>query len=207
MLTVENLECKKNDRIIFSELGFTLFLGSALIISGKNGSGKTSLLKILAGISKESKGKILWSGENIEDFRDDFNGDLQFIGHKNFLKQDVSVLENLLFYAKLHDSEMLLPAALHFFKLEEFAEKKVKELSAGWQKRVQLAKLLACPATIWLLDEPSNNLDVAGKKLLRGLIETHLENSGVVLMATHDEEFFKLGALVSLEDFIGQISF
>ncbi len=201
MLTIENLECKKNERIIFSALGFTLFLGSALIVSGKNGSGKTSLLKIIAGISKESKGKILWSGENIEDFRDDFNGDLQFIGHKNFLKQDVTVLENLLFYAKLHDSEILIPAALRFFKLEEKIDEKVKNLSAGWQKRVQLARLLACPATIWVLDEPSNNLDAEGKKLLKGLIETQLENSGVVVMATHDEEFFKLGARVCLEDF------
>ena len=201
MLTIENLECKKNERTIFSELGFTLFLGSALIVSGKNGSGKTSLLKIIAGISKESKGKILWSGENIEDFRNDFNGDLQFIGHKNFLKQDSSVLENLLFYAKLHDSETLIPAALRFFKLEEKMDERVKNLSAGWQKRVQLARLLACPATIWVLDEPSNNLDAAGKKLLKGLIETQLENRGVVVMATHDEEFFKLGARVCLEDF------
>lgn len=202
MLTVENLQCKKNERIIFTELGFSLFLGSALIISGKNGSGKTSLLKILAGLSKESKGKILWSGENIEDFRDDFNGDLQFIGHKNFLKQDSTVQDNLLFYAKLYGSEMLIPAALRFFKLEEKAGEKVKNLSAGWQKRVQLAKLLACPATIWILDEPSNNLDTEGKRLLKGLVETHLENSGVVIIATHDEEFFKLGAHLSLEDFL-----
>jgi len=205
MLTVENLQCTKNERIIFSALGFSLFLGAALIVSGKNGSGKTSLLKILTGLSKESKGKILWSGKNIEDFRDDFYGDLQFIGHKNFLKQDSTVQDNLNFYAKLHDSEMLISAALRFFKLEEKAEEKVKNLSAGWQKRVQLAKLLACPATIWVLDEPSNNLDVEGKKLLKGLIETHLENSGVVVMATHDEEFFKMGALLCLEDFCGVI--
>lgn len=201
MLTVENLECKKNERVIFSGLGFSLFLGAALIVSAKNGAGKTSLLKILAGISKESKGNICWNGENIENFRDDFNGDLQFIGHKNFLKQEMTVLDNLLFYARLHSSEMLVPAALRFFKLDEKVDEKVANLSAGWQKRVQLARLLACPATIWILDEPSNNLDAEGKKLLRGLIETQLANGAMVVMTTHDEELFDLGAKLCLEDF------
>ncbi len=201
MLTVENLQCKKNGRVIFSDLGFSLFLGSALVISGKNGSGKTSLLKIIAGISKESKGKILWSGENIENFRDDFNGDLQFIGHKNFLKQDLTVLENLVFYAQLTGGEMLISAALHFFKLEEKIDEKIKNLSAGWQKKVQLAKLLICPTTIWILDEPSAHLDAKAKKLLHGLIETHLQNSGIVILATHEEEFFNLGGKLNLEDF------
>ena len=201
MLSVENLCFKKNDKIIFEDVGFSLFVGAALIISGKNGAGKTSLLKILAGISKESKGKILWSGQDINNFRSDFNGDLQFIGHKNFLKQELTVLENLLFYASLHGSETLIGAALNFFKLEDKADEKVKNLSAGWQKRVQLARLLACPATIWILDEPTNHLDAEGKKLLRGLIKTKLENQGVVLLATHEESFFDIGARLEMGDF------
>ncbi len=202
MLTVENLACYKNDQKIFDNLSLSLFLGSALIVSGKNGSGKTSFLKILAGILKEAKGNILWSGENIINFRDDFNGDLQFIGHKNFLKQDLTVLENLEFYASLHDSLMSVVPALSFFKLTDKADILVKKLSAGWQKRVQLAKLLACPATIWILDEPANHLDSEGKKLLYGLIQTKLENSGMVIMSSHDEMFFKLGAKINMEDFV-----
>lgn len=201
MLTVENLCLHKNDKKIFSDLGFSLFVGAALILVGSNGSGKTSLLKIIAGISKESKGKILWDGENIEDFRADFNGDLQFIGHKNFLKPELTVLENLEFYADLSDTKMSLASAINFFKLNDKIHEKIKNLSAGWQKRVMLAKLLACPATIWILDEPSNNLDEEGKKLLYGLIETKLENQGLVLMSTHDEKFFKLGAKFNIEDF------
>ncbi len=201
MLTVENLSLDKNDKKIFAGLGFSLFVGSALIVIGKNGSGKTSFLKILAGISKESKGNISWDGENIENFRADFNGDLQFIGHKNFLKPELTVLENIAFYAKLSDTEMSIAASIKFFKLEEKADEKIKNLSAGWQKRVLLAKLLACPATIWILDEPSNNLDEEGKKLLYGLIQTKLENSGVVVLATHDEMFFKLGTKLDMVDF------
>ena len=201
MLTLDNLSLFKEDKKIFSDLGFSLSIGSALILKGRNGSGKTSLLKIIAGIAKANGGKILWGGEDIENFRDDFNGDLQFIGHKNFLKNDLTIAENLRFYARLQGSEILLPSALRFFKLDEFANEKIKNLSAGWQRRAMLAKLLCCPATIWLLDEPSNNLDKEGKILLHGLIKNRTKEDGLVIMATHDEMFFDLGNVVDLEDY------
>jgi heme exporter protein A len=201
MLTVDNLSFFKDHKKIFNHLGFSVGIGSCLVISGKNGCGKSSLLKILAGISKPDEGKILWGHEDIENFRDDFNGDLQFLGHKNFLKQALTVEQNLKFYAKLSGSEILVPAALKFFGLLDFADEKVKKLSAGWQKKVMLAKLLCCPATIWLLDEPSNNLDKSGKELLHGLIATRIKEDGLVIITTHDEMFFDLGARLDLEDF------
>jgi heme exporter protein A len=205
MLTVNNLSLFKDHKKIFSNLGFSVSIASTLIITGKNGSGKSSLLKILAGISKANEGEILWGEENVENFRGDFNGDTQFLGHKNFLKPELSVLENLRFYARLADTEAALFSALSFFKLTELADEKVKNLSAGWQKRVMLAKLLACPSTIWLLDEPSNNLDKAGKDLLHGLIKTRVKENGLVIMATHDEMFFDLGPRLSMEDFGGDV--
>lgn len=159
------------------------------------------MLKILAGISKPTEGEILWGEVNVENFRADFNGDTQFLGHKNFLKPELTVLENLQFYARLADTETVLSSALSFFKLQEFSGEKVKNLSAGWQRRVMLAKLLACPATIWLLDEPSNNLDSEGKKLLHGLIKTRVKEDGLVIIATHDEAFFDLGPKLNLEDY------
>jgi heme exporter protein A len=201
MLTVDNLSFFKDDKKIFSNLGFSISLNSALIIKGKNGCGKSSLLKIIAGISKAKNGKILWGETDVENFRDDFNGDSQFLGHKNFLKPEISVFQNLKFYAELSGTEMLVPAALKFFGLENLADEKVKKLSAGWQKRVQLAKLLCCPATIWLLDEPSNNLDKAGKEMLHGLIKTRIKEDGLVIMVTHDEMFFDLGPQINLEDY------
>jgi heme exporter protein A len=201
MLTVDNLSLFKDDKKIFSNLGFSVSTSSALIIKGRNGCGKSSLLKILAGIGRPTAGKILWGGADIEDFRDDFNGDSQFLGHKNFLKPELTIAENLRFYARLADSEIALPAALHFFGLTALAGEKVKKLSAGWQQRVMLAKLLCCPATLWLLDEPSNNLDKAGREMLRGLIATRVKEDGLVIMASHDEMFFDLGALLNLEDF------
>lgn len=202
MLTIDNLSIFKDHKKIFSALGFSVSINSALIITGKNGSGKSSLLKILAGISKATEGKILWGNEDVENFRDTFNGDSQFLGHKNFLKHDLTVAENLLFYARLNGTELALSSALNFFGLNDLANEKIKNLSAGWQKRVMLAKLLCCPATVWFLDEPSNNLDKAGKEMLHGLIKTRVKEEGLVIMATHDEMFFDLGPRLDLEDFI-----
>jgi len=201
MLTVNNLSFFKDDKKIFSDLGFSVGIGSALIIKGRNGCGKSSLLKIIAGISQSKQGEILWGGNNIENFRDDFNGDSQFLGHKNFLKPELTVAENLKFYAKLSATEAALSSALSFFQLTNLADEKVKTLSAGWQKRVMLAKLLCCPATVWILDEPSNNLDKAGKEMLHGLIQTRIKEDGLVIMVTHDEMFFDLGPRLNLEDF------
>mgnify|MGYP000851889558 FL=1 len=201
MLTLNNIELTRNNKKIFSNLGFSLSTSSALIIQGKNGSGKTSLLKIIAGITKLGNGQILWGGNNIDDFRDDFNGDLQFIGHKNFLNQQLTIKQNLEFFAKLHDSQLALPSALNFFNLEEINNKKIKDLSAGWQKRVMLAKLLACPATIWLLDEPTANLDKEGKEKLLGLIKTRIKENGLVILTCHDDFFDKLGPKINIEDY------
>ena len=201
MLTVDNLSLFKDHKKIFSNLGFSVSSSSALIIKGCNGCGKSSLLKILAGISAPTSGKILWGDVDVEEIRDDFNGDSQFLGHKIFLKSELTVKENLEFYARLNATPEALPAALGFFNLTEFQDKKVKTLSAGWQKRVMLAKLLACPASVWFLDEPSNNLDKQGKEKLHGLIKTRIKEEGLVIMATHDEEFFDLGIKLNLEDF------
>lgn len=203
MLSIDNLSLFRNHKKIFENIGFSVDLGSVLVINGKNGSGKTSLLKVIAGISKQTSGRILWSDIDIDEMRDDFNGDLQFIGHKNFLKQELTVKENLKFYASLQDTEILIPAALNFFALEHLADEKVKKLSAGWQKKVMLAKLLCCPATVWLLDEPSESLDNEAKERLCGLIETKIKDGkGLVIIATHDEIFSRFGMVVKMEDFV-----
>jgi heme exporter protein A len=201
MLTCDNLTFFKDNKKIFSNLGFSLSTSSALVITGNNGSGKTSLLKIIAGITHAQIGKILWGLTDVEEMRDVFNGDMQYIGHKNFLKQELTVRENLEFYAKLAHTEMAVNSALSFFNLNEIANSKVKNLSAGIQMRIRLARLLACPATLWLLDEPSNNLDFANKEKLHGLIKLRVKEQGIVLIATHDEMFFDLGVKLNLQDF------
>jgi heme exporter protein A len=201
MLTIDNLSFYKDNKKIFSELSFSLSISSALIITGKNGCGKSSLLKIIAGIYETQDGRVLWGNENIENFRDDFNGDTQFIGHKNFLKPELTVKENLEFYADLRGTKNAVAPALEFFSLRDLQNSMVKTLSAGWQQRVILTKLLACPATVWLLDEPSNNLDKDGKEQLHELIKNRIKDRGLVILTSHDEMFFDLGPKLNLEDF------
>ena len=201
MLTIDNLSLFKDDKKIFSQLGFSVSINSALIIVGANGCGKTSLLKIIAQISEASAGKILWGGVDVSQIKSNFMGDLQYIGHKNFLKPELTVLENLQFFAKLADTQAALESALSFFELQEIRDKKVSQLSAGTCQRVKLAKLIACPATIWLLDEPTTNLDKATKEKLHGLIKTRIKEDGLVIIATHDESLFDLGIKLELENF------
>ena len=201
MLTIDNLSFYKDNKKIFSDLSFSLSISSALIITGKNGCGKSSLLKIIAGIYETQSGRVLWGNENIENFRDDFNGDTQFIGHKNFLKPELTVKENLEFYADLRGTKNAVAPALEFFSLRDLQNSMVKNLSAGWQQRVMLTKLLACPATVWILDEPSNNLDKDGKEQLHELIKNRIKDRGLVILTSHDEMFFDLGPKLNLEDF------
>ena len=201
MLTCNKLTLIKNNKTIFHDLGFALGTGSVLVITGGNGSGKTSLLKIIAGIIKPQAGEILWGDFTVEKIREDFYGDMQFIGHKNFLKSQLSVKENIEFYAKLSDTQMAVSSALSFFDLNDISHEQVKNLSAGVQQRIRLSLLLACPATLWLLDEPSTNLDQFYKEKLHGLIKTRIKEQGMVLLATHDEFFFDLGLKINVEDF------
>jgi heme exporter protein A len=201
MLTVNSITHYKNQQLIFKDLGFSLGLGSALVLSGKNGVGKTTLLKTIAGLCRQDQGEILWNNENVQKFYPEFCADINYIGHKNFLKPKLTVWQNLSFYAQISDTEILLPAAIKYFSLEEILEKPVYQLSSGWQKKVMLAKLLYSPAAIWLLDEPTVNLDKEAKERLFNLVSTRIKDGGIVIIATHDEIFAPIAGKIYLEDF------
>lgn len=183
-LIAENLRCERRGQVVFEGLGFCLPEGSLLILSGANGSGKTSLLHMLAGLLPPMAGRVTWAGIPITDPAD-FERTALFLGHKNALRPEMTVLENITFWAALSGNEMLVAAALHYFGLGEYMHTPCWQLSQGWQRRVALTRLMSVQAPLWLLDEPASNLDQEGQTLLAELIRGRVKNGGTVVMSAH----------------------
>ncbi len=184
MLSCEQLSCIRGETSIFNGLGFCLQPGTLLLLKGPNGSGKTSLIKILAGLLPPDSGHIQWDGAPIRN-NDAFRRELMYIGHKSAVKLDATVRENLTFWAEIFHTELLLPAALRFYDLDRFADVPAGQLSAGWQRRVALARLIVAPCRLWLLDEPTNFLDDDAVVLTASLIESRVRQGGIVIVASH----------------------
>lgn len=184
MLNVENLSCIRENRPIFSGLGICLAPGALLIVKGANGSGKTSLLKILAGLLPACHGEVQWKDKPIAA-SSEFLHQLTYIGHKNAIKNDFTVRENIRFWAKMSGTEMLEKAALRYFQMESMADTPCWQLSAGWQRKVALARLVVSPTPLWLLDEPTNYLDDHSIQLVSELIEARVKQDGIVVVASH----------------------
>jgi len=202
MLSCENLRVIRGERLIFGHLGFSLQEGGILLLKGANGSGKTTLIKILAGLLAPESGKVLWNNEPIKD-NNAFKRELAYIGHKSGVKTDATVHENLAFWAKIYDTEILIPAALRYYNLEKFADIPAGELSAGWQRRVALARLIISPCKLWLLDEPTNFLDEEAVILTASLIESRVQQGGMVVTASHIMNSAVAAHTLMLEDFRG----
>jgi heme exporter protein A len=184
MFGCENIGCIRGDVPIFQHVGFSLQEGSLLLLKGPNGSGKTSLIKILSGLLPPDQGQVSWQGQPIAD-NNDFKKELMYIGHRSGVKLDCTVEENVAFWARLYDTEMLIPAALKFYDLGPYKDTPASQLSAGWQRRVALARLIVVPCKLWLLDEPTNFLDDDAVMLTASLIESRVKQGGIVVAASH----------------------
>ncbi len=184
MLICEDIACVRGDKPLFKHLGFCLQGGALLLLKGPNGSGKTTLLRLLCGLLAADEGRVLWNGEPILD-NERFRRDLMMIGHKSAVKLDCTVEENLAFWARLYNTELLIPAALKYFDLGRYKDVPATQLSAGWQRRVALARLILSPCPLWLLDEPTNFLDDEAVMLTASLIESRVQQGGIVVAASH----------------------
>ncbi|HRC60078.1 MAG TPA: cytochrome c biogenesis heme-transporting ATPase CcmA [Candidatus Propionivibrio aalborgensis] len=188
MLEASNLECVRGERSLFSKLNFRLDGGEMLDLQGKNGSGKTSLLRMLCGLSPPADGEIRWRGELIGKLGEEFRRELCYLGHFNAIKEELTPLENLLSSARLageHLDEVAALDALEIVGLAGREDLACRYLSQGQKRRVALARLVNERRALWVLDEPYVALDTAAVELVAGLIGTHLQRGGLAVLTTH----------------------
>lgn len=185
-LSVEGLACRRGERTVFQDLSFALASGEALVLTGPNGAGKTSLLRVLAGLTRARSGRVLWDGADTAEEPEAFHAELHLIGHADAVKPNLSVERNLAFWARLHGAGDV-GAALAGFGLDHLAALPAGLLSAGQRRRLALARLLASPAALWLLDEPAVTLDHAAHERLDRAIAGHRAGGGLVVVATHGD--------------------
>ena len=185
MLVCENVNCNYGYRRVFENVSFEAPEGTLIVLHGHNGTGKTSLLHMLAGLKAPLDGAIRWQGEEIYSAIKNHALDVTFIGHESMVKPELTVMENINFWAALSGDKKSIPFALKKFGLEKYADTKCSELSKGWQKRVALSRLVFCPADIWVLDEPYNNLDHEISKLLDTMIAEKISVGGIVILSSH----------------------
>jgi heme exporter protein A len=200
MLSCINLSLELQNKRIFSGLSLSLLPGSIYILKGANGSGKTSLLKIIAGLIKSSNGSILWNNKSI-NYEEYYEKNLSYLSHENAIKNNLSVIENLLLWGDLKDHHQLLSPAIGHFKLADFADIKCKYLSAGWKKRIALARMIISNGKLWLLDEPEANLDTEGRDLLLKLLQIKIASGGMAIIASHNLEYYKNIPIINIDDF------
>jgi heme exporter protein A len=188
LLEVRGLACLRGEASLFENLGFALGPGEALQVEGANGTGKTSLLRILAGLTPPDEGEVLWRGQRISDRRADFHAQLAYLGHHLGLKHELTVAENLKAAVAIQSigaAPDRLDEALAQVRLTERASLPVRVLSAGQKQRVAVARMLLLGAVLWILDEPFTALDAAGVAMVSALIEAHLDRGGVAILTSH----------------------
>jgi heme exporter protein A len=183
-----DVTCIRGERTVFSGLAFALDDGQALILRGSNGSGKSSLLRIMAGLLSPASGTLFWEGEAVEP--DSHNLRIHYVGHLDGLKPALTVSENLSFWSTLARGQSrpdAVAAALAHFSLANLANIPARMLSAGQRRRLALARLIAAPTSLWLLDEPTTALDAESSDVLQKTVSKHLSEGGLAVIATHGD--------------------
>jgi heme exporter protein A len=192
MLEVSNLTAIRDERTLFDALSFQVKPGEIVQIEGQNGTGKTTLLRIIAGLGDCESGSVKWRDLTTHNNRDLFHQDLLFLGHQTGVKRELTGFENLSFYQSIHQADLDKQAiwqALAQVGLAGREDVPVAQLSAGQQRRVALARLWLSKHPLWILDEPLTAIDKQGVKVLEQLFLDHAQQGGIVLLTTHQDMF------------------
>jgi heme exporter protein A len=188
LLELVGLSCARGDRILFSNASLSLSSGEGLYVSGQNGAGKTSLLRLICGLAAPEKGDVLWNGQSIHRMREEFAKHLLFLGHAAALKDELNAVENLVLSSELsgrHVSKKQAVEALGRFGLKGREHLPSRVLSAGQRRRANLARLFLPAPPLWVLDEPFTALDTKAVQQVSSILSEHLKASGIVVFTTH----------------------
>jgi len=205
-LVAEDLACRRGERLVFTGLSLRLAAGGALVLTGANGSGKSSLLRLVAGLLAPAAGRLSWGAAPVAADLPGHHARLHYIGHLDALKPAMTPREMLTFWAALRGQRLQRTApaidqALGAFALVAVADWPCRWLSAGQRRRVALARLLAAPAQLWLLDEPSSALDDDSQARLETAIDAHRATGGMVMLATHTPIALDAATSLTLDPF------
>ena len=187
LLEACGLECVRHDRTLFRDLSFTVSAGEITQVEGANGSGKTSLLRLLCGLMLPAAGEVRWRGRDIQADRINYFTELCYIGHHPGIKEELTPRENLRMAQSLGRSRdgIDIDTALAEVGLYGYEDLPTRTLSAGQRRRVALARMLILEAKLWILDEPFTALDIHGRTLIEGMLEQHSQRGGAALLTTH----------------------
>ena len=201
MLTVQGLHLWRGDRHVLRGVSFSVEAGRCALLTGRNGAGKTTLLRAIAGLLEPEEGQVSWRGAAARSSRNAFHADLAYLGHEPALKGDLSGIENLHYSVGIRRpvTHAEIDAALARTGAAPFGDRLVRMLSAGQRRRIALAGVLLANATLWLLDEPTTNLDADGQQLVAELAAQQLARQGLIVAAVHHSLPLPAGSLVGIE--------
>lgn len=201
-----DLVCVRGGRVVFAALNFSVSAGEALVLLGPNGSGKSTLLRLMAGLLKPYSGNLAWNHGPVDENPEGHAARTHYVGHHDAVKPVLSVAENLRFWAHLHQphaetADRAVDTALGCFGLSHLAAIPGKMLSAGQKRRTNLARLLAAPSPLWLLDEPTTALDKKSITVLERVLAEHRQSGGMVVLSTHADIDLPGARILQLENF------
>ena len=187
LLEAREINCWRGERHILRDVSFAVRAGEFLKLTGPNGVGKTTLIRIVCGLLPPESGTVHWRNRRVSSSNDEFHVEMAYLGHLNSLKADLTARENLRYLAGLRQSlsDAEIDAALDRVGILSRGDLAARSLSAGQKRRLALARLLLADASLWILDEPVTNLDTAGIELVETLITEHVERGGLALSAAH----------------------